>query len=67
MDQNLMIQEISDKELEQIVGGHCYKPRQHKWCEHHFKQHCYKPEPSLPHFRHHCEPPVHCHVEPCVH
>jgi bacteriocin-like protein len=64
MDQNLMVQELSDNDLEQVVGGHCCKPKHPKWREHHFEHHCHEPKPCFPHFRHHCEPPIPCHVEP---
>jgi bacteriocin-like protein len=60
MDQNLMVQELSDNELEQVVGGHCYKPQSYECHEHRF--HPCEPKPCYPHHHHRCEPVVRCHV-----
>lgn len=60
MDQNLMVQELSDNELEQVVGGHCYKPKPQECHEHHSHHHC-EPKPCWPKHPHHCEPVVKCH------
>lgn len=66
MDQNLMAQELSDNELEQVVGGSHCQPKRHECHEHRFHHHCYEPpKPCHPHTWHHCEPVVHCH--PCSH
>jgi len=67
MDQNLMVQELSDNELEQVVGGHWCKPQPHECHEHRF-HHC-EPQPCHPHHHHGCEPLVRCHVgvEICRH
>ena len=45
MDQNFMVQELSDNEMEQVVGGQCCKPEPHECHENH-PHHCYRnPEP----------------------
>ena len=65
MDQNLMVQELSDNDLEQVVGGghfgghHC-KPKRHE-C-HDYGYHYCEPKPCYPHYRH-CEPHVRCHAD----
>lgn len=66
MDQNLMVQELSDNELEQVIGGHYSKPKHPQWHDHHFDHHCYASQSYFPHFRHHCEPPVHCYGESII-
>jgi bacteriocin-like protein len=69
MNQNLMVQELSDNELEQVVGGHHYKPQPHKCHEGHghHRHHCHEPKPCFfpPCPPHHCEPPA-PHCEPPV-
>jgi hypothetical protein len=62
MNQNFMVQELSNSELEQVAGGfghHCGKPHLPRCHEHHGHRHkdCF-----APHFHHECKP-VHCHVE----